>query len=163
MSQHLKNGQVFPELKIPAVNGGTLSLPGDLAGSYGVILIYRGHWCPFCNEQMAAFANASEALSQAGIKVIAFSVDDEAAAAEFVEKHHIPFRMGHSANVETVVGATGAYEMQFPTRGHFLETTGFVLAPDGTVVNAVYSSRAIGRLVPSDVIRLVAFMEALKK
>jgi len=76
MGQHLKNGEIFPELKIPAVGGGTLSLPGDLAGSYGVILIYRGHWCPFCNEQMAAFANAAEALSQAGIKVVAFSVDD---------------------------------------------------------------------------------------
>jgi peroxiredoxin len=163
MSQHLKNGQIFPELKIPAVGGGTLSLPGDLAGSYGVILIYRGHWCPFCNEQMAAFANAFEALSQAGIKVVAFSVDDEAATAEFVQKHHIPFKMGHSANVETVVSATGAYDMQFPTRGHFLETTGFVLAPDGSIVNAVYSSRAIGRLVPSDVIRLVAFMKSLKK
>jgi hypothetical protein len=33
MSQHLKNGQIFPELKIPAVGGGTLNLPGDLAGS----------------------------------------------------------------------------------------------------------------------------------
>lgn len=163
MSQHLKNGQIFPDLKIPAVGGGALSLPGDLAGSYGVILIYRGHWCPFCNEQMAAFANAAEALSEASIKVVAFSVDDEAATAEFVRKHRIPFKMGHSANVETVVGATGAYDMQVPTRGHFLETTGFVLAPDGTIVNAVYSSRAIGRLVPSDVIRLVAFMKSSVK
>jgi peroxiredoxin len=163
MSQHLKNGQIFPDLIIPAVGGGNLSLPGDLAGSYGVILIYRGHWCPFCNEQMAAFANASEALSQAGIKVVAFSVDDEAATAEFVQKYRIPFKMGHSANVETVVGATGAYDMQVQTRGHFLETTGFVLAPEGTIVNAVYSSRAIGRLVPSDVIRLVAFMKSSTK
>jgi peroxiredoxin len=163
VTQHLQNGQVFPKLKIPAVDGGILNLPGDLALSYGVILIYRGHWCPFCNEQMAAFAHASEALSQAGIKVVAFSVDDEAATAEFVEKLHIPFKMGHSANVEAIVGATGAYDMQFPTRGHFLETTGFVLAPDGTIVNAVYSSRAIGRLAPNDVIRLVAFMESVKK
>jgi peroxiredoxin len=163
MTQHLKNEQIFPDLELPAVGGGVLSLPGDLAGSYGVVLIYRGHWCPFCNEQMAAFASATEALAQAGIKVVAFSVDDEAATAEFVEKHRIPFKMGHSANVETVVGATGAYDMHHPVRGHFLETTGFVLAPDGTIVNAVYSSRAIGRLVPGDVIRLVAFMRSLAK
>jgi peroxiredoxin len=162
MPRHLQNGDRFPNLDIPAVGGGSLSLPGDLAGSYGVVLIYRGHWCPFCNEQMAAFAGASEALSQQAIKVAAFSVDDEAATAEFIQKHHIPFRMGHSADVETVVGATGAYDMQFPTRGHFLETTGFVLDPDGTIVNAVYSSRAIGRLVPNDVTRLVAFMRSLK-
>ena len=163
MPQHLQNGQLFPKLDISAVGGGNFGLPSDLADSYGVILIYRGHWCPFCNEQMAAFASASEALLQAGIKVVAFSADDEAATAEFVEKHHISFKMGHSANVDTVVGATGAYDMHFPTRGHFLETTGFVLAPNGTIVNAVYSSRAIGRLVPSDVIRLVAFMKSLAK
>jgi peroxiredoxin len=161
MSQHLQNGQVFPLLEVPAVGGGSLALPADLTGSYGVILIYRGHCCPFCNEQMAAFTSAAESLSLAGIKVVAFSVDDESATAAFVEKHHIPFKMGHSADVETVVATTGAYDMQFPARGHFLETTGFVLAPDGTIVNAVYSSRAIGRLVPNDVIRLVAFMKAL--
>ncbi len=163
MSQRLQNGQLFPSLEIPAVGGGRLSLPDDLAGSYGVILIYRGHWCPFCNEQMAAFANASEALTQAGIKVVAFSVDDEAATREFIEKHHIAFKVGHSADAATVVNATGAYDAQFPTRGRFLESTGFVLAPDGTILNAVYSSRAIGRLAPGDVTRLVAFMKSLAK
>jgi hypothetical protein len=71
--------------------------------------------------------------------------------------------MGHSASVEAVVDATGAYRSEAPGRGQFLETTGFVLAPDGTVVTAVYSSRAIGRLVPHDVIRLVAFMKSLAK
>ena len=163
MNHRLKNGQLFPDLEIPAVGGGALNLPSDLAGSYGVILIYRGHWCPFCNEQIAAFSAADQALSQAGIKVVAFSVDDEAATAEFVQTHHIPFKVGHSANVEKIVGATGAYDMEYPTKGRFLETTGFVLAPDGTIVNTVYSSRAIGRLVPSDVIRLVGFLKSSTK
>ena len=62
-----------------------------------------------------------------------------------------------------IVDATGAYENEAPSRGRFLETTGFVLAPDGTVVNAVYSSRAIGRLVPSDVLRLVAFLKSVAR
>lgn len=159
----LQNGQTFPDLEIPAVGGGVIKLPDELAGSYGVILIYRGHWCPFCNEQMAAFASATEALSQQGIKVVAFSVDDEATTAEFIAKHHIPFRMGHSVGIDAVVEATGAYVTEYPTRGRFLETTGFVLAPDGSIINAVYSSRAIGRLVPTDVVRLVAFMKTQTK
>lgn len=163
MSLPLQNGQIFPSLEIPAIGGGFLKLPGDLAGSYGVVLIYRGHWCPFCNEQMAAFASAFETLSQQGIKLVAFSIDDETATKEFIAKHSIPFAMGHSANIEAVIDATGAYESTFPTGGRFLETTGFVLSPDGTVVTAVYSSRAIGRLVPSDVVRLVAFMRSLAK
>ena len=159
----LQNDQRFPDLEMPAIGGGVLRLPGDVAGGYGVILVYRGHWCPFCNEQMAAFAGATEALAKDGIKVVAFSVDDEASTGEFIAKHRIPFRMGHSARIETIVAATGTYQNQHPARGRFLENTGFVLAPDGTVVNAVYSSRAIGRLVPNDVIRLVAFMKSLAK
>jgi peroxiredoxin len=163
MPRHPRNGEIFPHVEIPAVGGGVLDLPRDLGGSFGVVLIYRGHWCPFCNEQMAAFASASESLAKEGIEVVAFSVDDEATTKEFIAKHGIPFKMGHSARVETIVEATGAYESEAPTRGHFLETTGFVLAPDGTIINATYSSRAIGRLVPGDVIRLVAFLKSLAK
>jgi peroxiredoxin len=163
MSQHLQNGQAFPKLEIPAVGGGVLRLPDDLLGSYGVILIYRGHWCPFCNEQLVAFASAAQSLGEHGIKVVVFSVDDEATTKELIAKHHIPFKVGHSADIDTVVDATAAYESEFPTRGRFLESTGFVLAPDGTLVNAVYSSRAIGRLVASDVIRFIAFTKSQAK
>lgn len=162
MSERLNNGQMFPRLQLPVIGGSALHLPDDLAGKYGVILIYRGFWCPFCNEQIAAFVEAFSALSEKGIAVAAFSADNEEATRDFVEKHRIPFLVGHSADVDEVVQSTGAYETTFPTRGRFLESTGFVLAPDGTVINAVYSSRAIGRLVPGDVIRLVAFMEGLK-
>jgi peroxiredoxin len=159
----LQNDQIFPNLEIAAVGGGILNLPAEFAGSYGVVLIYRGYWCPFCNEQIAAFAGATEALTKEGINVVAFSVDGEASTKEFIDKHQIPFKMGHSAEIDTVKTATGAYDNHHPVRGHFLENTGFVLAPNGAVLNAVYSSRAIGRLVPNDVIRLVAFMKSLMK
>jgi peroxiredoxin len=159
----LHNGQTFPHLEIPAVGGGLIDLPQDLAGSYAVVLIYRGHWCPFCNEQMAAFASAAKALESEGLKVVAFSVDDEVETKDFIAKHNIPFKFGHSADLNSIVAATGAYQNNHPARGHFLENTGFVLAPDGTVITAVYSSRAIGRLVPKDVIRLAAFMKSQAK
>src|SRR5436305_10884648 len=51
----LRNGQPFPPLEVPALVGGMISLPDDLAGSYGVVLIYRGSWCPYCNATRAAF------------------------------------------------------------------------------------------------------------
>ena len=163
MPQPLRNGHVFPDVHVPALGGGSLALPRDLAGSYGVVLIYRGHWCPFCNEQMAAFSAAHDALTKDGIRVAAFSVEDEATTQAFVAKHAIPFAMGHSADVDAIVAATGAYENTAPARGRVLESTGFVLAPDGAIVNATYSSRAIGRLAPGDVIRLVAFMKSLAR
>lgn len=160
MVERLQNGDAFPSLDVPRVGGGTLKLPGDLAGRCAIVLIYRGHWCPFCNEQIGAFAGASGALSEAGIEVVAFSVDDEAATAAFAAKHDVRFAMGHTVDVDAVVTATGAYDTTQPPRGRFLESTGFVLAPDGSIDSAVYASRAIGRLLPADAIRLVTALRS---
>ena len=52
----LHNGQQFPSLAVPAVGGGTISLPDDLAGSYGIVLIYRGSWCPYCADAYSSGA-----------------------------------------------------------------------------------------------------------
>ncbi|MEM6110301.1 peroxiredoxin family protein [Mycobacterium sp. 050272] len=151
----LEYGQPFPALDVPAVGGGTISLPGDLAGSYAVILIYRGSWCPYCNAQLAAFSRALDTLIGLNVKVVALSVDDEETSAALVAKHKLRFRVGHSADADKIATATGAYVNDDP---HFLQSTGFVLAPDGTVRLAVYSSGAIGRLVADDVVGFIRYL-----
>ena len=71
---HLQNGQTFPAFDAPTVGGGAISIPRSLQGSYGVVLIYRGAWCPYCQAQLAGFQRASEKLAEAGIKVVALSL-----------------------------------------------------------------------------------------
>lgn len=153
----LGNGDPFPSLQLSAVGGGTISLPGDLAGSYAVVLLYRGSWCPYCNAQLAAFHRAEDKLAEVGVMVVALSVDDEATSAALVTKHHLGFPVGHSADADAVASATGAFTNADP---HHLQSTGFVLGPDGTVLTAVYSSGAIGRLVPEDVLGLVQYAQS---
>jgi len=148
----LQTGQTFPQLDLPAVGGGTISLPDDLAGSFGVVLVYRGSWCPYCNAQLASFARAADAFAEVGIKVVALSVDDEDTSAALVDKRHLPFPVGHSADPDKVAAAIGAFTNDDP---HYLQSTGFVLAPDGSVLVGVYSTGAIGRLVADDVVGLV--------
>jgi peroxiredoxin len=156
MSQ-VDNGQPFPSLEVPAVGGGTISLPDDLAGSYGVVLIYRGSWCPYCNAQLAAFSRAFDALTELDVMVVALSVDDEETSAALVAKHKLRFPVGHSADADKIAAATGAYVNDEP---HYLQSTGFLLAPDGTVQVAVYSSDGIGRLVADDVAGLVSYLKS---
>jgi peroxiredoxin len=151
----LHNGQPFPSLEVPAVGGGTIALPDDLAGSYGVVLIYRGSWCPYCNAQLAGFSRGFDALAELGVKVVALSVDDEETSAALVAKHKLRFPVGHSADAGKVAAATGADVNDDP---RYLQSTGFVLAPDGTVQVAVYSSDAIGRLVADDVAGYVSYL-----
>ena len=152
----LENGQPFPPLQLPLVGGGTLSLPDDVGGGFGVVLIYRGAWCPYCNAQLTAFSHAKESLDAAGIKIVAFSVDDEDTSAALVDKLALTFPMAHSADADKVAESVGAYVNPEP---HHLQSTGFVLAPDGSVVTAVYSSGAIGRLVHDDVVGLVRYIQ----
>lgn len=40
----LDGGDAFPLLEFARVGGGQLRLPDDLAGEWGVVLLYRGHW-----------------------------------------------------------------------------------------------------------------------
>jgi len=87
--------------------------------------------------------------------VVALSVDDEAASGALVDRRHLGFPVAHSADPDQVAAALGSYVNDEP---HYLQSTGFVLAPDGTVVTAVYSSGAIGRLVPEDVLGLVRYV-----
>jgi peroxiredoxin len=155
----LRNGETFPQLSIRKVGGGTLNLPGDLKGSFGVVLVYRGAWCPYCNAQLAGFERSSGKLGELGVKVVAFSVDDEAKAAEIVAKHKISFPVGFGADAKAVAATIGSYVNEDPL---YLQTTGFVLAPDGAVVNAVYSSGPIGRLAADDVAGLVSYIKSKK-
>ena len=153
----LQNGQAFPALDVPAVGGGTTSIPQSLQGSYGVVLIYRGAWCPYCQAQLAGFQRASEKLVEAGIKVVALSVDDEATTLGTIEKFKLSFPVGHSANAERIASVTGAYTNDSP---RYLQTTDFLLAPDGKILNAVYSSGPLGRLVAENVIGMVAYLKS---
>lgn len=153
----LQNGEVFPDVAIATVGGGTINLPADLTGSYAVVLLYRGSWCPYCKAQIAAFSRAHDTLAALGVKVVALSVDDEATSAAFVEKYGVRFPVGHSADVDRIAAVTGAYAHENPK---YFQSTGFVLDADGRVITAVYSSEAIGRLVPEDVSGFVQYVKS---
>ena len=151
----LSPGERFPALTFNLTDGDTIDLPDALAGSYGVVLFYRGSWCPYCNAQLRAFQRAQQRLAQVGARVVAVSVDDEHTAKALIATHGLEFPVAHGADADAVADATGAFVNQEP---RYLQSTGFVLDPDGRVIVSVYSSGAIGRLVPDDVIGLIGYV-----
>src|SRR5215475_6900289 len=153
----LNNGDAFPPLTLDTVLDGALSVTHHLSGHYGVVLMYRGSWCPYCNAQLSAFARAKPKLDELGIRVVAMSVDGNADAARLVEKHRLNFPVGYGVDADKIAAATGAYVNDSP---RYLQSTGFVLDPSGRVITAVYSSGAIGRLVAEDVIGFVRYVKS---
>lgn len=151
----LNTGDTFPTIKITTHGDHELVLPNDLRGAFGVVLFYRGSWCPYCNAQLLAFQRARDALAEVDARVVALSVDDDGVTSELIAKHKLTFPIGHSADAAAVSAVTGAF--LDPSRG-CLQSTGFVLDPDGKVAVSVYSSRAIGRLVPQDVVGMIRYL-----
>jgi peroxiredoxin len=155
----LSPGDQFPAMDLSLPGGDTLAVPGALAGRFGVVVFYRGSWCPYCNAQLRAFQRAADALAAVDASVVALSVDDEATTSELIARHGLTFPVGHSADARALAKATGAFVNEDPL---FVQSTGFVLDPAGRVVVSVYSSGAIGRLVPEDVIGLIGYLREHK-
>jgi peroxiredoxin len=151
----LRPGDPFPALTVALPGGGTLELPGALAGHFGVVLLLRGAWCPYCNGQLRAFARAQVGLAAVNAQIVALSVDDEVTTMDLVAKHRLTFPVGYGADPYAVAEATGAFVNPGPP---YLQSTGFVLGRDGGVLLSVYSSGAIGRLVPEDVVGLLRYV-----
>lgn len=152
----LHPGDRFPALTVALPADETLHLPDAFAGHFAVVLLLRGSWCPYCNGQLRAFQRAQDGLADVGVKTVALSVDDEVTTKDLIAKHGLTFPVGHGADARAIADATGAFLNEEPT---YLQSTGFVLDPGGLVLVSVYSSGAIGRLVPDDVIGLVHYQQ----
>lgn len=151
----LAPGDLFPSITVTPVDGEPIQLPDAFAGHFAVVLFYRGSWCPYCNAQLRAFQRAQETLADLDVRTVALSVDDESTTRELVAKHRLQFPVGHDADARAIAETTGAFVNPEPVH---LQSTGFVLNPEGRVIVSVYSSGAIGRLVPDDVAGLIRYV-----
>ncbi len=152
----LRNGEHFPTITASRVGGGEMTIPRDLAGRWAVLLFYRGHWCPYCRQQLLDFQHAREQLDELGAQVVALSVDSLEQAQQTVERHRLSFPVLYGLDAHQVVKTIGASINEDPL---YLQATDFVLRPDGTVAVAVYSSSAIGRLVAADTVNFLKYLQ----
>lgn len=154
----LHPGDTFPQLELDLVGGETLDLVDALSGGFGVVLLNRGAWCPFCNAQLRGFQREKHRLDELGAQVVSLSVDDEETTAALIEKYRLEFPVGHSADAHAVAAATGAFVNPDPV---YLQATGFVIGPDGRILVSAYSSGAIGRLIAEDVVGLISHVRGV--
>ena len=147
----LSPGDEFPAWTVKTADG-ELHLPDVLTGDFGVVLFNRGAWDRYCGAQLRSFQRALPKLVEVGAEVVALWADDEVTTKEFRTKNSITFPLGYGVDATAVAAVTGAFVSPEPV---FRQSTGSVLDPAGRVLVSVYSSGAIGRLVPEDVVGLI--------
>jgi len=150
------NGELFPTITASRVGGGEMTIPQDLEGRWATLLFYRGHWCPYCRQQLLDFQRTREQFNELGAEVVALSVDPLEQAQQTVERHGLSFPVLYRLDAHEVSQKIAAFVNEDPL---YLQATGFVLRPDGTVAVAVYSSGAIGRLVAADTLGFLKYLQ----
>lgn len=85
----------------------------------------------------------------------AVSADRRADAEATVAKHNLPFPVLYGADPHELADVIGNYVGTDMPR-HYAQSTNVVLDAQGRVLVAVYSSGAIGRLTPPDVLGYLA-------
>ena len=148
-------GDKFPALSVDLPGGTTLQLPDALAGHYGVVLFYRGSWCPYCNAQLRAFQRSLDRLTSIDVLVAALSVNDEATTQDLIAEHGLRFP---SVTAPTPGQSPPQPVPSSTTTRCTCSRPASCSDPGGGVIVSAYSSGAIGRLVPDDVIGLVRYL-----
>jgi len=163
-SKILDSGDLFPKLQLRLTDDSEIETPKDLKHPWNVVLFYRGHWCPFCTSQLKSFQGGLEKLMAEDIGVLAASVDSLDKAKEIQKSTGATFPIAYGLQVRETAEAIGAFYDAAPTHtAPYIQSTGFVLAPNGKIVVSVYSSGAIGRLAWQDVLGLVQYMKSVSK
>jgi peroxiredoxin len=80
MTTKLKAGQAMPEISLPTLGGGTVSL-GASTGGWRMIVVYRGKHCPLCKTYLGRLQDLAPDYEAAGIELIVVSGDPEEKAA----------------------------------------------------------------------------------
>ena len=102
---------------------------------------------------MAGFEKHKSELAELGVKVVAASIDPLDKARLVADEVSFPVGYGVTRAMADRLGSW------WEERRGIIQPSEFLVAADGKVRSATYSSGPIGRVDPADVVRLVKFYD----
>jgi peroxiredoxin len=85
-------GKALADVELLDPHGQATSLPAALDGRRGVLVFYRGAWCPYCNIALNAYqAGLLDQLKQRGIALVAVSPQKPDGSLTTREKNDLRF------------------------------------------------------------------------
>ena len=99
-------------------------------------------------------------MARAGTRVLDAGERLPALGSTARSEHSLTFPLGYGLPLKETAAALGAF---YEERRNILQSTGFVVRPDRTIVVSQYSSGPIGRLIWQDVLGLVQFYKKSPK
>lgn len=86
-------GAAAPDSPLRGMDGKPVTLKTALGGKPGVVIFYRGGWCPFCNAHLKEVKDAQDALTKLGYVTLALTPDRPEELAKTSAKHTLPYAL----------------------------------------------------------------------
>lgn len=133
----LTPGQPVPALDLPLTIGARYDLAKQHPDNFTLLVFYRGLHCPVCRGQLKDLGSKLDQFTEAGVNVVAVSMDNEDRAMQVDEKWDtgdVPLAYGLSEEDARTWGlfiSEGREGTDEP--GTFSEPGMFLVRPDGTL------------------------------
>lgn len=118
-----KVGDQAPDFALPDQHGEEVYLSALLRDGPGVLIFYRGEWCPYCNLQLRTFQAHLDHIAGLGAQLVAISPQTPDHSLSMAEKNDLGFLVLSDVGA-TVIDLYGLkYDVEPETRA-LLESAG---------------------------------------
>lgn len=100
--QPLKVGQTIPEIEVTSFEGDSKLISEVIKKQKTVLLFFRGGWCPYCSNHLAAVGTIKDKILDAGYQVIAVSPDSPEKLRENIDKNNLDYELYSDASTELI-------------------------------------------------------------
>ena len=151
----LVQGDKLPQITFNLIDGGSLTLPGEMPTRYVALLFYRGSWSPYCRRQLASYEAKKDELTELEVTVIAATSDDRDTTVEVSDELELTMPIGYGVTEAQIPGFDAWYGNN--KHGHFIQPMEFLISRGGTVYASMYASGPIGRMAVKEAINGVHY------
>lgn len=113
-------GETAPDFVARDLDDNEVSLGAFIGGRKALLLFYRGGWCPFCNQQLAAISSESQRFEDAGATIVAVSGEEVEKGKALLKKLSLPFILLSDTNFAGI----DRYGVRDPKPNEKLKTNG---------------------------------------
>ncbi|MGH8776728.1 MAG: thioredoxin-dependent thiol peroxidase [Jiangellaceae bacterium] len=139
-------GDMAPDFTLPDADGTPVTL-SSFRGARTIVYFYPAAMTSGCTTEACDFRDSLSSLQAAGLTVLGISPDPPAKLREFRDRDglNFPLLADEDREVMNAYGAYGEKKLYGKTVTGVIRST-FVVAPDGTLEQAMYNVKATGHV-----------------
>lgn len=104
-------GQPIPSVKLITPTGDMVDLKELTQNKASLIIVYRGGWCPYCNQHFKDLRKIIPDLSQRGLQVLAISPDSPENLQVTLKEHKMVYDLLSDSSMEAAKALGLAYQV----------------------------------------------------